>query len=343
MKKIIISIFLAVVVLFLVLDEPSYRVEEIFFKHGDNQLAGLMTFPVSDKEEFPCIVMIHGDGPVDRDSGHGYDLFFEEFAKAGWCVLSWDKPGIGESSGDWLNQSMSDRADEALAAIHYLQSRGDVISNKIGLFGYSQAGWVIPLAASRSEDVSFIIPVSTAIDVVSQSRYYRKNRWALKGYSQEEIDENLSYYDRLEQQSLEHPSYESYLKSVQNEAPEHYGELMARGRWIFSNKLGGVNARHALRNTHCPVLAIWGDKDMYVDVDESYKIYSEELKKAGNSDVTLQIFPNANHSLIKAHRKQLVHKGVSFWWIMLKYVALGKSAFADGYFELLMDWLEKRK
>ena len=120
--------FLLVVVLLLVLDEPSYRVEETFFSHGDYLLAGLMVFPVSDKDRFPCIVMIHGDGPVDRDSNHGYDVFFEEFTKAGWCVMSWDKPGIGKSTGDWLNQSMSDRADEALAAIHYLQSRGDVRS-----------------------------------------------------------------------------------------------------------------------------------------------------------------------------------------------------------------------
>ncbi len=343
MRKLLLIIFLTIVALLLMLKEPSYRVEKISFRHGDNQLAGLMTFPKIVKEKYPCIVMIHGDGPIDRDSNHGYDVFFEEFTKAGWCVLSWDKPGIGKSTGDWLNQSMSDRADEALAAIHYLQSRSDVIPGRIGLFGYSQAGWVLPLAASRSEDVSFIIPVSTAIDVVRQSRYYRENLWTLKGYSQEQIDENLSYYDRLEQQSIDHPSYESYLQSYQNEAPDSYGELMSMGRWTFSNKLGGVNARHALRNTHCPVLAIWGDKDLYVDVDESYEIYTEELEKAGNLDVTLQIFPNANHSLIKAYRKQLVHKGASSWWIMLKYVALGKDAFVDGYFELLMDRLEKRK
>ena len=118
---------------------------------------------------------------------------------------------------------------------------------------------------------------------------------------------------------------------------------MSIGRWVFSTKLEGVNARHALRNTHCPVLAIWGDKDLYVDVDESHEIYTEELKKAGNHDVTLKIFPNANHSLITAHRKQLVHEGASSWWIILKYTALGKDAFVDGYFDLLLHWLEKRK
>jgi pimeloyl-ACP methyl ester carboxylesterase len=303
----------------------------------------MLVFPKSPQEQFPCIVMIHGDGPIDRDSNSGYDVFFEEFTRAGWCVMSWDKPGIGKSTGDWLDQSMSDRANEALAAVDYLQSRSDVIADRIGLLGYSQAGWVLPLAASRSDDVAFIIPVSAAIDVVRQSRYYRKNLWELKGYSQTQIDANLAYYDRLEQQSAEHPSYESYVQRYRDEAPESYGELMSKRRWVFSNKLGGVNAREALRRTHCPVLAIWADQDLYVDVDESYKIYSLELARAGNPDVTLKIFPNGNHSLMTAHSKQLVHKGPSSWWQMFKYITLGKDAFVDGYFDLLIDWLDKRK
>lgn len=342
-KKTVFAFVLVLMFLLLVFDEPSYRIEQISFRHGENQLAGVFVSPKTGSGAKPCIVMIHGDGPINRNSNSGYDVFFEEFTKAGWCVMSWDKPGIGESTGDWLDQSMSDRADEALAAIHYLQSRSDVIASQIGLFGYSQAGWVLPLAASRSDDVAFIIPVSAAIDVVRQSLYYRKNLWALKGYSQTEIDANLAYYERLEQQSTEHPTYESYVQHYQDEAPENYHELMSRRRWVFSNKLGGVSAEEALRKVHCPVLAIWADKDLYVDVEESYEIYTRELARAGNPDVTLKIFQNGNHSLMTAHTKQLVHKGASSWWLMLKYLVLGKDAFVEGYFDLLTDWLEKRK
>jgi len=41
-------------------------------------------------------------------------------------VFSWDKPGVGASTGNWLHQSMSDRADETLSAINALwQVPGD--------------------------------------------------------------------------------------------------------------------------------------------------------------------------------------------------------------------------
>ncbi|VCU61916.1 hypothetical protein EPIB2_993 [Tritonibacter mobilis] len=36
-------------------------------------------------------------------------------ADASIGVLFWDKAGVGASTGNWLNQSMEDRANEALA------------------------------------------------------------------------------------------------------------------------------------------------------------------------------------------------------------------------------------
>ena len=73
--------------------------------------------------------------------------------------MSWDKPGVGDSSGDWHNQSMMNRAEEVVSAIQFLKSRDDIDIDKIGLIGWSQAGWVLPLAASMSKDVKYIIQI----------------------------------------------------------------------------------------------------------------------------------------------------------------------------------------
>ncbi len=270
-------------------------------------------------------------------------MFFEEFTKAGWCVLSWDKPGVGGSAGDWLAQSMSDRANEALAAIDYLQTRTDIIKEKIGLFGYSQAGWVMPLAASRSQKAAFIIAVSPAIDVVRQSRYYKRNLWTQQGVSQAEIAVRLAFFDGVGKPPKREATYESYVKWFRDHAPKGYGEPQSERRWRFSSLLVGVNATASLRQTNCPVLAIWGGHDLHVDPVEGYEVYARELGRARNRDVSLKIFPNADHSLIASDHKRLARGGPRSLWITLKYIALGRDAFADGYFDLLISWLGKQK
>ena len=318
--------------------EKTYAKETVSFQDGENKLVGVLTMPKSPGPH-PCIVNIHGDGPQTRDYDGALDLFFQEFAKAGWCFLSWDKAGIGDSTGDWLTQSMSDRSDEALAAIDYLQSRDDVIADNIGLFGYSQAGWVLPLAASRSNKVAFIIPVSAAVDVIEQGLYYKHNLWIKEGLSQEQITEYLEYFKRYDSPK----NYEAYLKWHQKNAPKGYGRAMDKRRWGFDQMLVGVNAKEALRQTTQPVLAIWGAYDLHVDPEKNFAIYKEELAKAGNENVTLKIFPKANHSLLKVSKRQFTISGPASLWISLKYIFLEKDAFADGYFELLISWLEKRK
>ena len=58
---------------------------------------------------------------------------------------------------------MQDRASEAMAGLHYLQTRSDIVTDQIGMWGASQGSWVIALAAANHpEDVAFLISVSGA-------------------------------------------------------------------------------------------------------------------------------------------------------------------------------------
>jgi pimeloyl-ACP methyl ester carboxylesterase len=51
-----------------------------------------------------------------------------------------------------------------------------------------------------------------------------------------------------------------------------------------------------------PVFLIWGDKDTVVPVAEGQKIIENALKKAGNRDVTVKIYPNVNHGVALVKR-----------------------------------------
>src|SRR5215211_4850637 len=105
----------------------------------------------------PAVAFVDGSGPAERDS---FEEEAEALARAGFAGLGWDKPGCGSSGGDWRDQSLQDRASEALAAVGCLAAQEGVDPTRVALLGGSQGGWVGPLAASMSEGVAAVISLS---------------------------------------------------------------------------------------------------------------------------------------------------------------------------------------
>ena len=132
------------------------RQEEVTFKNGDVTLAGTLVIPDS-KGKRPAIVFTHGSGPQLREVMWGLGYLF---AARGFVVLSYDKRGVGKSTGNWGEASFEDLADDAVAAARFLQARTDIAANQIGFWGLSQGGWIAPLAASRFPDAAFAIALS---------------------------------------------------------------------------------------------------------------------------------------------------------------------------------------
>jgi uncharacterized protein len=88
-----------------------------------------------------------------------YDLWALFFASRGFAVLSYDKRGVGASTGRYVRASTEANlralSRDALAGVDWLRRRPDVDAKRIGLSGGSQAGWVIAMAAARSSHVRF--------------------------------------------------------------------------------------------------------------------------------------------------------------------------------------------
>ena len=87
----------------------------------------------------------------------------EHFVGLGIACLSYDKRGVGDSEGKFLTGRKLDLpllASDVVAGVDYLKSRTEIDSSEIGLLGQSQAGWIIPVAASDSRDVSFTVVLS---------------------------------------------------------------------------------------------------------------------------------------------------------------------------------------
>src|SRR5262245_11956842 len=148
----------------------------ITFRSGDATLAGALFVP-DDGRRHPAIVLFHGSGPEPRNT-----FMARWFAEHGVAALTYDKRGVGASTGDFRAVSFTALAADGLAAVALLKARSDVDSARIGVWGLSQGGWLGPLAASRSADVAFVIAVSgPGVTPAEQMVFYYANQLRERG------------------------------------------------------------------------------------------------------------------------------------------------------------------
>ena len=103
------------------------RLAELVFDDRGRRLAG--TIAVPDEKASGGLVFVQGSGPGDRD---WWD-WPERFAAVGVATLAYDKPGVGESEGDWMLQTLEDRAIEAIAAADALAEGAGIGTDRVGL------------------------------------------------------------------------------------------------------------------------------------------------------------------------------------------------------------------
>jgi len=271
-----------------------------------------------------------------------YRPLWDRLAEAGIAAFSWDKAGVGKSSGNWENQSMDDRAEEVIAAIEILKQRTDIAGDKIGLIGFSQAGWVLPLVAKKSDYPDFMILVSGAINWMDQGAYLMQTRMTREGFPQTQIDQEIiNHFQSSEKLLSSSSTYDEYLQFHRSSTTgyEKRRKPMSQQRFRFAKLNWRSDARDSLGNIQCPTLAVFGDQDLNVNTAGSVRIYEEEFMESGNTDWRIKVFPGAQHSLLKEKDFKEINPGI---WFMTKFEMLGDAAFADGFLDLVVSWTEDR-
>ncbi|MGJ7416035.1 alpha/beta hydrolase family protein [Streptomyces cinereoruber] len=295
------------------------REEVVTIRRGGQALEGVLALPEQGKGPFPLVVFVHGDGPVDATHDTFYRPIWESFARAGYASLSWNKPGVRGAPGDWLDQSMDDRAQEAVDAIAWARQRPDVDGGRIGLWGASQAGWVLPKIAAKDPGIRFAIAVSPAVNWHRQGRYNLFAELRRDGASDTEITAAL----RRRETGLEllgrGASYEEYVHAV----GDPQGMTAARWRFVSKNHTADASADlPALRRM--PVLLVLAGHDVNVDVAETEAAYRRLLPEPA---LRVAHYPDATHGLVKHDVEN------SSLRLTLTALCAPRALFADGFLE----------
>lgn len=300
----------------------DFRSEEMTFTNGDVRLGGTLCLPDA-KGPYPTLLFIHGSGPGSRDE---LRFIADFYLVHGFATMVYDK------RTNWMASSFSDLADDALAAVRVLKMRPDL--RQVGLWGVSQGGWLVALAASRSPDVAFIINESgPGITPEEQMQFMVRTKLQVAGFDatamltvsnlvQKNFDcvRTGSGWDELERanDSARGEPWFIHMSSLK----------MRRDDPPFWKLNAGFDPGPVLRQVRCPVLALYGARDTLVPAKPSADLWRAALKEAGNKDVTVKIFPQGDHGLRETRSGTLKD--------------LPKSrGFVPGYFETQKEWALK--
>lgn len=321
---------ISVILILLVWTPLCSQAETVMFNGAGNQLSAHYLSPKTRSKPKGVIVFVHGDGVLPYDAEGYYRPIWDSLRRLGYAVFSWDKPGVGRSTGNWLEQSMHDRQNEVHAAIDHLQQVYGYQGKHIGLIGFSQAGWVVPAVASSNPNVGFVIGIGFAIDWVSQGEYLTRTRLDQQQASKEEVKQELRDYQREVDFIAGDGSYQTYLKGI--DSPK---KVVSEKRFEFIRKNIRSNALSDYEGINQPLLILLGEHDLNVDVNDTALQLTKLFSQRNN--VTLRIIADANHGLLKRTHFNELNPGVWYW---LKMMWMKEDAFASEFLPALSEWLE---
>ena len=288
------------------------REEAVRFAGEKANLAGTLVLP-EGPGSYPAVVLFHGSGPQTRD------LFTARwFASQGVAALTYDKRGVGESSGDFRAIPFMELCDDGLAAIGYLKSREEIDAKQIGVWGLSQGGWLGPLAASRSTDVAFVIAVSgPGVSPGDQMIVYYANELRRQGLSESDVAEASAVrrdiwnymssgngYEKVkaELQQARSRKWFNQAKAQQDDSfgtlprPEDLSKPVGRSLLWFGHEMK-YDPVVALRALRVPALFLFGDRDQLIPVQESVAVLQRVLREDAHHDFTIHEFANDDHEM----------------------------------------------
>ena len=259
---------------------PVIKQDIIINSEGVN-LAGTIYKP---KNAYASVVVVHGSGQETRMTE-----FAELLANSGISVLTYDKRGVGKSGGvyagpevgtnnvDSLNINLL--AKDARAALNKIKNYSN--GTPIGLLGFSQAGWIIPIAANNNPLVNFMVLFSCP---------------------------TITSLEQLRFQFYTNGNTNFWVNHTEEDARNHIKNDSDRYQFI------STDPKVALRNISAPSLWLFGEKDIQIPVKLCIEQINELKSKGKHFEYIL--FPNLGHNTAFADDKSPVEIAIN--WIKEK-------------------------
>jgi uncharacterized protein len=306
-----------------------FTVREIHIEGDDATLAGSLHEPRGGRNT-PAVVLVHGSGPESRAE---YAFYARYLARRGIAALAYDKRGVGASTGELYGSGYDDYARDVGRAVRRIRSLPTVDPDRVGLVGFSEGEWVAPLAMARDDSIAFIALIgasglSPAEQVTAEMAMRLRNRGHPETVVRRAIavHEGVLEYQRNGEradalnEALRAAAAEPWFTDAED-LPQDVGPRRCYAWAEWWRAVMDVSPDSLWPRVGAPVLLLKGGRDDRSPPEHQQRIVAA-LKRGGNEAVAVRIFPDADHMLLEWPRGG------------------PPPAFADGYLETLVRWID---
>ncbi len=291
-----------------ILDSPISPIAEKRFviDTGPGRI-GASLWHAPGAERSSTIILIHGADEETRAMG----FIIPYFVSHGLNVITYDQRGTGESTGNWRYTSPDSKADDVLAMLHRIKTDPAVDAHRIGVWGFSNGGWVAPIVATRFP-LAFMILKSAPSESIAENVLYEVGQVLREHgrFTQEQTSRALAFERTmlLALQTNSNWSAAAEALSVAEKQPWFPYMRIPAGMTTPPPPamLAALQAAliydptPTLERVRTPTLALFGALDRNLDSADSAARFRKALSRAGLKDLTIVTFPGAGHTLVKS-------------------------------------------
>lgn len=299
-------------------------------------LAGRLRLPGQHgKGPFPVVLLLAGSGP----SGRGvFPLLEQRLLADGIATFDYDKRGVGDSTGTLID-TLEQVEQDAIAAVAYLRSRPEILTNRIAIAGLSQGAIVGPTLAATDRDVAAVVMMAGIAGSRQEVVFDQMaHQLAAAGIGKEASARMIAATRTfLDAKDANRPAAEVTA------ARQALADALAAGGLSPDEVKAGLanldspvavsgyrlDASGTLAKVRAPVLALYAEKDDIVPTPTSLPAAKAALRN--NPDATVIEIPNTNHGF---QQFQGEIAGKPQW--------TGPVASAPGVADLICRWLDLR-
>ncbi|HAC90201.1 MAG TPA: alpha/beta hydrolase, partial [Planctomycetaceae bacterium] len=259
-------------------------------------------------------------------------------------VFVYDKRGTGRSDGKYT-QNFHLLADDAVAAMSEARRLAGDRASEFGFEGGSQAGWIIPLAAHKSQPDFQVIAYGLAEGPLAEDRDEVIEQLCRAGYDDQVISKAKEvtdatgrviasgFRDGFDQLSKVRSKYQDEPWYAAFEG-EFTGDLLYYPNWL-SRLLGpwfdvGTTWDHQplkfLQANSVPTLWMLAGKDREAPSTNTQNILRDLQSQQPRLDVL--VFPEADHGMIE---------------YKMQGQTLVPQRFSEGYFAMMVQWIKTKR
>ena len=266
-----------------------FSAEEVSIPVSSYALAGTLLLPKSGKRPFTAVVMITGSGLQTRDSRipmPGLEQYApfrqiaERLASNGVAVLRVDDRGIGGSTGRETleNATTTSLAEDTRAQLAWLRARADIDGARIIVVGHSEGATIASMVGASDPRLFAVVMMAGP-----------GKRGGDIAIEQQE--------DMLRSDTTMTEAMKASLRQQQKDAVKTVlagGDLPGQKFPAWGREYFAYDPLPTIRKVKQPLLILQGERDRQIDQSHA-TLLLDAARSAGNSRVTMKIFPTLNH------------------------------------------------